>query len=349
MALIALSIIIFGPSLAGRSSDEEVARQAANEKMSETTADCSGASATDHACYQKRYESLVRDSGVQAAFAELKDEFTEDEFVNSNCHHLTHVIGRAALDLHGDLSSAYSRGDNFCWSGYYHGAMEAVVAQIGPDKIVEQADTICDGLGEQGSFYNYNCVHGLGHGFMGIQQNELFESLETCDTLKDTYDSESCYSGVFMENVMAAFNPSSSTKYLKADQPLYPCTDVEAKYKEECYKMQTSYALTVQDNGFAGVFDLCKGVDDEYRTTCYQSLGRDASGQTVSDVDNTRDICMQGEDDEARSNCIQGAVMDFISYYSDDTQAKELCEALDTDLRDECLRTAKDFYTIFET
>ncbi len=344
-ALVALSIVVFQPASidrlyleAGLRAPDEVA-----------TVDCSGDLASDYACHQQRYQDLVRGSGTEGAFADLKDQYEKNAFVKAQCHQMTHVIGRAAVGLYGDMSGAYGRGDNFCWSGYYHGAMEAVVAQIGPDKIVEEADTICDGLGEQGSFYNYNCVHGLGHGFMGIQQNELFESLETCDTLKDKYDSESCYSGVFMENVMAAFNPSNSTKYLKADQPLYPCTDVEDKYKEECYKMQTSYALTVQDDGFAGVFDLCRGVDGDYRVTCYQSLGRDASGQTVSDVDATRDICMQGEDDEARSNCVIGAVLDFISYYSDDSQAKELCESLDTDLRAECLRTAKDFYRIFDT
>jgi hypothetical protein len=342
-ALVALSILVFQPASIDRLSVQVGLRAPV------ATVDCSGALSSDYACYQQRYQDLVRGFGVEGAFADLKDEYEENPFVKAQCHQMTHVIGRAAVDLYGDMTGAYSRGDNFCWSGYYHGAMEAVVAQIGPDKIVEEADTICDGLGEQGSFYNYNCVHGLGHGFMGIQQNELFESLETCDTLKDKYDSESCYSGVFMENVMAAYNPSSSTKYLKADQPLYPCTDVEAKYKEECYKMQTSYALQAQGGSFGEVFDLCGGVEGNYRATCYQSLGRDASGQTVSDVDQTRSICMLGEDEEARSNCVNGAVMDFISYYSDDTQAKELCESLDTDLRDECLQTAKDFYRIFET
>ena len=346
-ALLALSIIVFRPALVNRTF-AEVGLRAPSEVA---TVDCSGASATDYACYQQRYQDLVRGSGVEGAFVDLKDQYENNGFVRAQCHQMTHVIGRAAVDLYGDMSGAYSRGDNFCWSGYYHGAMEAVVAKIGPDKIVEEANTICADMREdqERSFYHYNCVHGLGHGFMGIQQNELFESLETCDTLEDAFESESCYSGVFMENVMAQFNPSNSTKYLKADQPLYPCTDVEDKYKSECYKMQTSYALQVQGNDFAKVFDLCKGVDDEYRTTCYQSLGRDASGQSVSDVDKTRDICMLGEDDEAWSNCIQGAVMDFISYYSDDTQAKELCESLDADLRDECFQTANDFYRIFQT
>lgn len=344
--LLALSILVLQPSFVDRSFAAIAQRAPSGAAL-----DCSGAKAADYACFQQRYQDMVQDFGVKAAFTDLKDEYGENEFVKGQCHQMTHVIGRAAVGLYDDLSGAYGQGDNFCWSGYYHGAMEAIVAKIGPDKILDEASTICADLAESQykSFYHYNCVHGLGHGFMGILDNDLFESLETCDTLTGEWDANSCYGGVFMENVMASYNPNNTSKYLKADQPLYPCTDVEIKYKTECYKMQTSYALQTQNYDFAKVFDLCGGIEDDYRTTCYQSLGRDASGQSVSDVTKTRETCMLGEDYEARSNCVEGAVMDFISYYSDDTQAKELCESLDADLRTGCLQTAEDFYKVVDT
>lgn len=344
--LIALNIIVFKPSIVIRSY-VAVAQQigAGGEPV-----DCSGARANDYACYQQRYQDLVHYSGVKAAFDDLKDQYDKNEFVKDNCHQMTHVIGRAAVDLYSDISTAFGQGDNFCWSGYYHGAMEAIVAKMGPDKVVEEANTICADLGEHQkySFYHYNCVHGLGHGFMGVNQNELFESLKTCDTLTDDWERKSCYGGVFMENIMAQSNPSNPSKYLKADQPLYPCTDVDTKYKTECYKMQTSYALQTQNNDFAKVFDLCGTVEGDFRPTCYQSLGRDASGQTNSDVAKTKENCMLGKDDEARSNCVIGAVKDFISYYHDDTQAKEFCDSLDADLRDVCSKTAEDYYKNFQ-
>jgi hypothetical protein len=184
---------------------------------------------------------------------------------------------------------------------------------------------------------------------MGIQENELFKSLETCDTLKDEWEKGSCYGGVFMENVLARDNPSHPSKYLKADQALYPCDVVEDKYKSECYKMQTTHALQTQGYDFAKVFDLCATeAEDDYRPTCYQSLGRDASGNSSSDVAKTRASCMQGQDYEARSNCVIGAVKDFISYYSSDRQARELCESFETDLRDVCLKTGEDYYELFQ-
>src|SRR3954470_18507472 len=125
-ALIAASIIIFGPSFIGPS-----------------LMDCSGARANDYSCYQERYQQLVYNSGVKAAFADLKDRFTKEGFVKDHCHQMAHVIGRAAAHLYADdVSSTYSQGDNFCASGYYHGAMETVVANIGEQNILDEADKI---------------------------------------------------------------------------------------------------------------------------------------------------------------------------------------------------------------
>ncbi len=106
-ALIALGIVVFGPSFIGGSS-AEVAQRTASTPTQTADAGCTGASATDYACHQERYQNLVRDSGVEAAFDELKDEHAKNSFVRSNCHQLVHVVGRAAADLYGDMSGAYS-------------------------------------------------------------------------------------------------------------------------------------------------------------------------------------------------------------------------------------------------
>ena len=353
--LVALGIVVFQPSFIEEIGAERLSAQgygSSGEAKGATgePEDCSGARASDYQCVQKRYQDLVHGSGVQAAFTELKGAYETDEFTKSNCHQITHVIGRAAVDLYGDVPESYSQGDNFCWSGYYHGAMEAVVAEIGPEKILDEAGTICSSVGEEQrqSFYHYNCVHGLGHGFMGVLENELFESLETCDALGDRWERESCYGGAFMENIMADINPGTKTKYLKADEPLYPCTEVGSRYKEQCYIMQTSYALNTQGDDFGKVFELCGAAEEEYRTTCYQSLGRDASGNSASDPVKTRESCMLGQDKEARRNCVIGAVKDFVSYYGSDTQAREFCESLDESLRETCLETGEEYYKTYE-
>ena len=134
--LIASSIVAFKPPVINIAYVEVAQRVAGG--TGEAAVECTGASASDYSCYQERYKTLVRGSGVEAAFTDLKDEYEKNPFVKNNCHQLTHVIGRAAADLYGDIPTTYSKGDSFCWSGYYHGAMEAVVAKIGPDKILDQ-------------------------------------------------------------------------------------------------------------------------------------------------------------------------------------------------------------------
>ncbi len=276
--------------------------------------------------------------------------------MKSSCHQLTHDIGHAAAERYGNVPDAFSRGDDFCAQGYYHGAMISVAAKIGPDKILEEADTLCADLREHQrySVYHLSCVHGLGHGFMGILDNDLFESLRACDALSDGRERYNCYTGVFMENLMAHDNPNHPSEHLKADQPLYTCTEVEARYKNPCYLMQTSYALRTQGNDFAKVFDLCAEVEDDFRPTCYRGLGREAAAKSirnhVTDVaqnNSTGLLCMLGEDREARSNCVVGAVRHFILHYQSDTEARALCESFDADLRAVCLREGEEFYRIF--
>ena len=188
-------------------------------------------------------------------------------------------------------------------------------------------------------------------------ENELFEALEACDVLTDGWENENCYSRVFMENLMILkANPSHPPKYLKADQPLYPCTDVQTRYKNRCYERQTTYALLTQGNDFATVFHLCTNIEgdflgDGFRQTCYQSLGRDAFGQShrqsANDADRNESIskvCILGNDNEARSNCVAGAVKSTIYHFHDNAQAKTLCEALNADSRTACLWEGEGYY-----
>ena len=306
---------------------------------------CPGDLSADIACFREHYQSLVANQSVEAAIADIKDAYDKSAYVRGNCHQLMHVIGQAAGDRYGYVAEAYARGTEFCWSGYYHGVMVSIITKIGYQNIKTQLNTICADIREKQrySFAHYNCAHGLGHGVMLVREYELFDALKTCDTLTDGWERESCYGGVFMENIMAEINPDHSTKYLKGDDLLYPCTAVEPRYKQQCYLMQTSHALQATSYDFRRVFALCDGVETAYRATCYQSLGRDASGNTVSDAERTRDLCMMGRNFDARSNCITGAVKDFVAYFHSKEAGQRLCAVLDSVLRGPCLLVVKAF------
>ena len=313
---------------------------------------CTAAAQQSFDCYREELGAMVAQHSPQKAFAELKGQYEKVPYVKAQCHQLAHVIGRAALDRYKELADAFGQGDHFCWAGYHHGALEEYSANKGFDYIIRNANQVCKKLAdeEKFSFNHYNCVHGLGHGFMEVQQGELFSALRSCDSIKNDWERESCYGGVFMQNIMEAEKyPDRPPKFLKTDQPMYPCTAVDRQYKGQCYLMQTSYALKVLNGNFTAVFTACDGLSDtSYKATCYQSLGRDASGRSVSDVEQTKTACLLGVSLEAQINCVIGAAKDFISYFHSDQQVKELCAALpEGPLRTECVQTAENYYKSF--
>lgn len=190
---------------------------------------------------------------------------------------------------------------------------------------------------------------------MSVYEYELFDALEACDVLKDGWERDSCYGGVFIENATSVANPSNASKYLKADQPLYLCTDVETRYKNQCYEKQAAYAVYRRNHDYAEIFDLCATAEDEPHPGCYQGLWASAAAHTIkyatgesAKAEATRKLCMVGEDNEARSNCVTGAVRNFIHYYADDEQARALCESFKADLRALCLRASEEYYSSFQ-
>jgi hypothetical protein len=302
-------------------------------------------------CWYERYSVLIaQEVDTKKAFEDVKLAYDTSPYVKSNCHQIAHIIGRAAGKKYETVSSAYQKGDAFCWSGYYHGVMEAITAQNGKQEVLTNINNICTELknNEEYSFQHYNCVHGLGHGIMQLKDNELFEALKVCDDLDGVWQQEGCHGGVFMENIMNEINPGHTATYLKDDEPLYPCTDVEDRYKQQCYLMQTSHALITVKQDYSKVFELCSTVASPYDVTCYQSLGRDASGSTSSDIPKTSALCNLGKTLAARENCYIGAVKDFLSYYSNDDEGYGLCSVIeDSSIKATCNSTAESYFRSF--
>jgi hypothetical protein len=306
---------------------------------------CVGENTNSFVCWRSHFAELTAGFGPKMALEDIKNLYKYNSYVISQCHQLTHVIGHGAIEKYPDISEAFTYGDPVCWSGYYHGAVEAAIRKLGRDGFIASADKLCSKISgkERYSFDYYNCVHGVGHGVMEMTADELFDSLELCKNLSGNWEQRSCFGGVFMENVMAE-QRGQSDKYLKPDELLYPCNAVNEEFKEECYKMQTSYMLTKNGRSFKNVFENCAKADEKYRDTCAQSAGRDASGQSVSNVEQTIASCGFALDDNQKENCYIGAVKDFVSYFHGDKEARELCFSVGTKFQDTCERVMLAHY-----
>jgi hypothetical protein len=303
----------------------------------------------DMYCYGRTYALLTFNKSPTDAFTAMKADYKTDTFVSSQCHQLSHIIGRTAYNKYLDLPKVFANGDSFCWSGYYHGVVEQAVGTLGSAKIKEQLNNLCSSFAEKQrySFDHFNCVHGLGHGLMTVESFDLLKALESCGILKDAWDKSSCQGGVYMENVMVASRENGHSEFLKPNDLLYPCNAVAKDFKQQCYLMQTSYILQQNKYNYTETFKLCSQADEGFSDTCYQSIGRDASGSSTNQVKLTASKCRLAADGAQQYNCMIGAVKDFVSYYHSDVQANELCLEFGESTNEACREIVRSYYANF--
>src|SRR3989338_5834086 len=110
-------------------------KEAVAPAAGEVDAGCVDAGGGDFTCYENYYRALTKQKGVAYAFADLKQRYSGSGYVKAQCHPLTHIIGREAANVYGQIGRAYANGDGFCWSGYYHGVMEGVVGEISRNEL----------------------------------------------------------------------------------------------------------------------------------------------------------------------------------------------------------------------
>lgn len=344
LGVVGIALFVMGFLIISRPS---YSRHAQHSRDSQTViSHCT----TEQTCEEEEhYRQMVKTSGTREAFAALKNDYNQKPIVKTNCHQLTHAIGRTAGEKFASVSAAYAEGDEFCSSGYYHGVMESILSRLKPEAVPANLSNLCNDIrgSKQYSLAHHNCTHGLGHGLMLITGHELFEALALCDNFADAWEQQSCYGGAFMENIMASLTPNHTTKYINADEPLYPCSAVSERYKQECYIMQSSHILPSVGNDFAQTFAICSDAETQFKAICYQSIGRDASGFSISDIQATKKLCDLGHNVEAVTNCIIGAVKDIAYYHHSDVQAKDFCNQFSLELSATCLLTLDWYYKTF--
>lgn len=267
---------------------------------------------------------LIKTFGVQASLYKLESLQGTDKTIDTYCHALAHSMGNEAFRFYGSVAKALSLSSNVCASGYAHGVMEVSLSRLTKKELKTYLPQTCSSKAiKLHSLAHYNCVHGLGHGLMIYHDLDLFNSLTDCDLLKEDWESRSCYPGVFMQNIVA-LPMSHKSKYLKDDDPSYPCTVVLDRYKSACYINVTSHYLNVFGGDYQRAFSECAKSEEKWRNDCYFSMGRDISGRTTQDPLESFNICSLGEP-KYRKFCFAGAAATFVYNDHSKTKAEKLC------------------------
>ncbi|GJL49531.1 MAG: hypothetical protein NPIRA01_07580 [Nitrospirales bacterium] len=277
-------------------------------------------------CYKKTLETVLKKLGTEQALQVIEEIVKKDHAALREAHNLTHHVGRMSYHHLKDVTAVMSQCTPAHQSGCYHGALEAYLTskpRIQSDDVVAICSPNLEK--EKGRFAYFNCFHGLGHGLTMHLNHDIKQALALCDTLNTAWDQQSCYGGVFMEGVVTGINGSQQhsghhgkeaqhhkTKLVDPKNPLYPCSELDEKYLRECYMMQTSIILHLTQYDFAKGFGVCDTAPEGMKPTCYQSMGRDISGHTLRNIDESIRLCQLGVATH-QNRCFIGVVKNFLN------------------------------------
>ena len=292
--------------------------------------DCSQ---TDFHCYEQAFANISYNDGPKAALDKFDQDIKSPGPIESDCHRIAHAIGAGALShYHGNVGQAFVAGRPSCTSGYYHGILERAFLGVDQSKLGAAARKFCSSDEVRKSdFIAYQCVHGLGHGLMIYSNDDLPWSLRTCHKLLTDFDRVSCTGGVFMQNLDTTMGAS---RYLKAKDPLYPCTSVAERDKVYCYLMVTSRINTLDGYDWRKTADWCRRSEKGWVETCFESYGRDASGASEYDPAKTIALCLQAGPNAG--DCVYGASRDYGNNYAGGPESSRFCAAAPARFRARC-------------
>lgn len=248
-----------------------------------------------------------------------------------DCHRQAHVLGRISYQLYG--ASVFKKGVGLCHSGFYHGAMESFLQKEGTIDLSKKIKKLCQSF--ETNFGQFECYHGVGHGVLAYDDYNLPQALKLCKQLPNSFSKESCFGGVFMENIVTSQGKGAKdhqTKWVSND-PHFPCnySYLEADEALACYHMQTSRMLIMFGNNFDRVLLECLKAPLNVRSACFRSFGRDAAGQVLREPEKIVELCSKipNRSDYVKE-CVAGALNVIIDFWGANIkgEASKFCKAL---------------------
>ncbi len=317
----------------------------------EGDSDSGGASGGDaeeprDARYEKKEDELValmKEENPRVALDRLRTEIEKDDALSRSCHSLVHEIGREAYEEYGDVGEAMKYRDEVCNSGYLHGIIETRFSES--EDVFSEMQTMCDGY-RDGGFLNWQCNHGLGHGVMFYTANDLPRSLEMCDRLGDSFASSNCANGVFMEN----FNADQKlhlSKFLKEEDPFYPCMKQAERHKPDCYAYAPTYFLSLHQDDYAGALKWCRDAEAGFEVVCAYGVGMQTIKENMNDPKFVESTCTSGEPEQT-APCIQGMTGLFVNHYGSLEPGRRLCARLEPSNRLACYDSVEAHSGLFK-
>lgn len=284
-----------------------------------------------------RYDELLRDTEAVREFMHAYGPHNTLEVLRQaevatgvDCHGSAHHLGRMTFSEYGAAASVSA--EEACRSGMRHGMLEQLFVDRGIGNLAQDVGVLCPP--NSSSFVRHQCLHGVGHGVMAWTAYEIEDALMLCDRLSDQPSQSSCYTGVFMENVVSglAGEVGQRSTYVDREDPHYPCNALDARYVDACYWYQTSQMLNVFNRDLDLVAQACEEAPPASRRTCFGSYGRDVTGMYPRSPRTVAHYCSVPPTAQYRLSCIDGAARTLFWDESQQDKGLALCEAVEDPL-----------------
>ncbi len=291
-------------------------------------------------CYKDVAAALYDEFGLAETLSLLKANENYEE-VYARCHEVTHYLSRLEYDKLKSIAGVYAQCDSTCHGGCYHGTMEAYLKNknLEGDDLLREFPKACGSPGDYQKPIEFNeCVHGLGHAAMFITDMELIDSLKLCDAILREEYKERCYSGVFMENSSSSTSFDHASKFIKKDDPFYPCNSLEEKYQKLCWQYQSSYFSIISKQDWVKVADLCLQTPQKYQNMCFRTIGTNQVGFTSS-LDIMKQDCDLMPTGEFKNICVTGVVSSLTYRFVGDAQKMiDFCNLVNPENKQSCFK-----------
>ena len=284
-------------------------------------------------CYKQVAQLFFDTFGLKDTLAFFKSNENYPE-VYARCHETTHYLSRLEYEKQKSIAKVYTQCDSTCHGGCYHGTLEAYLKEHSNTDFAK----ICGQAQDYQKPIEFNeCLHGLGHAAMFVTDMELKDSLKMCDLIASQEHKERCYTGVFMENSSSSTSFDHASKYIKADDPFYPCNSLDEKYQSLCWQYQSSYFSIISNQDWVKVADLCLQIPQKYQEKCFRTIGTNQVGFTTSLKKMKQDCEMMPE--KFQDICIAGVVSSLSYRFVGDSQRMiDFCSLVEEINKQSCFK-----------
>ncbi len=287
------------------------------------------------------FRSLGEAFAAQLPFREIVSALKS---TGQDCHIAMHYIVNAEYKNGADLLDIWNECDTTCFGACYHGGLEGLLERenlhgADEDAVSAYLKNLCDSVKDKYPKLEYQCYHGIGHALMLLTEGDLPQSLSMCDSLIQNNQSRKCYEGVFMENLPTVSTAEHAPKFIKADDPLYPCNTIDARFAAECYAFQVSYFRFLAKGDLMKTAEYCRLVPKQHQEGCFEQIGMLIAGSNT-DYAVWNQMCAGMPDDEARQSCMFGGTTFFVDRFPGNVERLlgvfQYCSAVDNQYKKVC-------------